>query len=319
MQSSGTRQCCSRYGYCGVTSEHCGSGCQAGFGACSGSGGPQQWKSPPQRNNQASPPKSVGGCALTADQKLTAIKLTTLFENGVTDPQYGYCEALGDGRGFTAGIIGFCTNNDRNDEEHYCSDALAVVSRYMLSSSCQPPADNPVAKYLDVLGSSKGITDANTRQYPNFCRDWTRTAATSACFRAAQDQQQDIAYYRPSQALADGIGARYALTRAFLYDTIVQHGEDGLRAIMRSAGSLAKGHTLEAEVAWLQKAMQKRFSVLQSGDDVWRASKTRVQAFQKLLSSRQLALSQTVTFSLPDYPNTSIRTATSLPQDAAQC
>jgi len=29
-------QCCSQYGYCGTTSEYCGSGCQTGFGKCNG-------------------------------------------------------------------------------------------------------------------------------------------------------------------------------------------------------------------------------------------------------------------------------------------
>ncbi|KAK4647827.1 uncharacterized protein QC761_104780 [Podospora bellae-mahoneyi] len=32
-------QCCSQYGWCGVTSEHCGTGCQSGFGTCTGGGG----------------------------------------------------------------------------------------------------------------------------------------------------------------------------------------------------------------------------------------------------------------------------------------
>ncbi|CAM9952255.1 unnamed protein product, partial [Ectocarpus sp. 12 AP-2014] len=27
-------QCCSVWGFCGVTSEHCGEGCQPEFGAC---------------------------------------------------------------------------------------------------------------------------------------------------------------------------------------------------------------------------------------------------------------------------------------------
>ncbi|KAI8799981.1 hypothetical protein BJ742DRAFT_843320 [Cladochytrium replicatum] len=33
-----TGQCCSKYGYCGTTSEYCGSGCQSAFGSCSPSG-----------------------------------------------------------------------------------------------------------------------------------------------------------------------------------------------------------------------------------------------------------------------------------------
>ncbi|KAF2024409.1 glycoside hydrolase/deacetylase [Setomelanomma holmii] len=31
--------CCSQYGWCGSTSDHCGSGCNASFGTCSGGGG----------------------------------------------------------------------------------------------------------------------------------------------------------------------------------------------------------------------------------------------------------------------------------------
>ncbi|KAI5809971.1 hypothetical protein DFH27DRAFT_606391 [Peziza echinospora] len=35
--SSTTNICCSQAGWCGDTSDHCGSGCQSGFGACTGS------------------------------------------------------------------------------------------------------------------------------------------------------------------------------------------------------------------------------------------------------------------------------------------
>lgn len=31
-------QCCSQHGFCGDTSDHCGTGCQASYGACSGGG-----------------------------------------------------------------------------------------------------------------------------------------------------------------------------------------------------------------------------------------------------------------------------------------
>lgn len=31
--------CCSQYGYCGSTTDHCSGGCQAGFGSCSSGGG----------------------------------------------------------------------------------------------------------------------------------------------------------------------------------------------------------------------------------------------------------------------------------------
>src|SRR4051812_31888536 len=48
---------------------------------------------------------------LTTDQKRRAEQLTSLFENGTIELQYGYCEALGDGRGYTAGRGGFTTSD----------------------------------------------------------------------------------------------------------------------------------------------------------------------------------------------------------------
>ena len=32
--SCGGSQCCSQFGYCGVTDAYCGSGCQPGYGIC---------------------------------------------------------------------------------------------------------------------------------------------------------------------------------------------------------------------------------------------------------------------------------------------
>lgn len=34
-----TGTCCSQYGWCGVTTDHCGAGCQTAFGQCNGGGG----------------------------------------------------------------------------------------------------------------------------------------------------------------------------------------------------------------------------------------------------------------------------------------
>src|SRR5258706_11825843 len=53
------------------------------------------------------PSITTGG--LGTDQKRRAEQLTSLFENGTIEIQYGYAEALGDGRGITAGRAGFTT------------------------------------------------------------------------------------------------------------------------------------------------------------------------------------------------------------------
>ena len=73
---------------------------------------------------------------------------------------------------------------------------------------------------------------------------------------------------------------------------------------------------MDAELAWLRKAMQARMVILQNGDSVWKASVQRVVAFQYLLSSRPLSLSGVVRFSTKDLPNIAIRTGTNLAPDA---
>ncbi|KAJ1645742.1 hypothetical protein LPJ64_002719, partial [Coemansia asiatica] len=46
----------------------------------------------------------LSGCA-----KSIALQITNIYENGDTKFHYDYCENLHDGRGYTAGIVGFCT------------------------------------------------------------------------------------------------------------------------------------------------------------------------------------------------------------------
>ncbi len=59
---------------------------------------------------------TVFAAGLNKDQKRRAEQLTSIFENGKTEIQYGYVEALDDGRGF--GRAGFTTAT---------GDALEVV------------------------------------------------------------------------------------------------------------------------------------------------------------------------------------------------
>src|SRR6185437_9800653 len=62
-----------------------------------------------------------GEDGLTARQVTRIEQLTTVFENSTTTFRYDYVEDLGDGRGYTAGRVGFCTGT---------GDLLDVVERY---------------------------------------------------------------------------------------------------------------------------------------------------------------------------------------------
>ncbi|MFC9019220.1 chitosanase, partial [Streptomyces albidoflavus] len=66
----------------------------------------------------------AGGPGLeTARKKEIAMRLVSSAENSSLDwrAQYRYIEDIGDGRGYTAGIIGFCSGT---------GDMLALVERY---------------------------------------------------------------------------------------------------------------------------------------------------------------------------------------------
>ncbi len=159
------------------------------------------------------------------------MELVSSAENSSLDwrAQYRYVEDIGDGRGYTAGIIGFCSGT---------GDMLELVEAYTATSP-----DNPLAPYLPALRAVNG-TDSHEGLDPAFVDAW-RTAADDPVFQAAQDHERDTVYFDPSVALAvaDGLGA---LGQFAYYDAAVMHGFDGMqgvraRALARAATPAAGG------------------------------------------------------------------------------
>jgi chitosanase len=142
-------------------------------------------------------------------KKDIAMQLVSSAENSTLDwrAQYAYIEDIGDGRGYTGGIIGFCSGT---------SDMLALVELY----TSRVPG-NVLAKYLPALRSVDG-TDSHAGLDPGFPADWRR-AARDPRFEQAQNDERDRAYFNPavSQAKADGLNA---LGQFMYYDAIVMHG-----------------------------------------------------------------------------------------------
>jgi chitosanase len=142
-------------------------------------------------------------------KKDIAMQLVSSAENSSLDwkAQYKYIEDIGDGRGYTAGIIGFCSGT---------SDMLSLVELY----TARKPS-NVLAKYLSALRRVNG-SDSHEGLDPNFVPDW-KTAALDAEFRTAQDDERDRSYFNPAveQAKSDGLRA---LGQFIYYDAIVMHG-----------------------------------------------------------------------------------------------
>jgi chitosanase len=167
-------------------------------------------------------------------KKDIAMQIVSSAENSSLDwrAQYKYIEDIGDGRGYTAGIIGFCSGT---------GDMLELVEEYT-----RRKPDNVLAKYLPALRRVNG-SDSHAGLDPNFTSDW-RTAANDAVFTQAQDHERDRAYFNPSVNEAKGDGLR-ALGQFIYYDAMVMHGPGsdrlsfgGIRsAAMRKAQTPAQG------------------------------------------------------------------------------
>src|SRR5262249_16831629 len=131
---------------------------------------------------------------------------------------FGYIEDIGDGRGYTAGIIGFTTGTH---------DLLELVQRYTASKP-----NNILAKYIPALQAVDG-TASHEGLDPDFPSDW-KAAPTAPDFQQAQEDERDLVYFNPAVALAkqDGLPA---LGQFAYYDAAVVHGMDGLRSIRNRA------------------------------------------------------------------------------------
>ncbi|MFG2309904.1 chitosanase [Streptomyces sp. NPDC048566] len=145
-------------------------------------------------------------------KKEIAMRLVSSAENSSLDwkAQYRYIEDIGDGRGYTAGIIGFCSGT---------GDMLDLVELYT-----RRVPGNVLARYLPALRRVDG-SDSHEGLDPRFPADW-RTAAGDPAFRQAQDDERDRVYFDPAvrQGKADGIGV---LGQFAYYDAIVMHGDGG--------------------------------------------------------------------------------------------
>ncbi|HEY3466059.1 MAG TPA: chitosanase [Amycolatopsis sp.] len=172
--------------------------------------------------------RAVGDLSAPAKKEI-AMKLVSSAENSSLDwkAQYKYIEDIGDGRGYTAGIIGFCSGT---------GDMLELVEAY---TNAVP--DNPLAKFLPALRKVNG-TDSHAGLGSAFESAWKQAAATSA-FQTAQNNERDRVYFNPAvnQGKSDGLST---LGQFIYYDAIVMHGpgssSDSFGGIRRTAMQKAK-------------------------------------------------------------------------------
>ncbi len=181
-------------------------------------------------------------------KKELAMRLVSSAENSSLNwrDQFAYIEDIGDGRGYTAGIIGFCSGT---------GDMLALVEQY---TKTKP--GNLLEAFLPALRKVNG-TSAHTGLETAFIQAW-KTASADPLFQQAQEHERDKVYFDPAVAMAkaDGLGT---LGQFAYYDAAVMHGPDawggGLPDIRAKALQSAKPPTQGgAEATYLQAFLSAR-------------------------------------------------------------
>lgn len=277
------------------------------------SGGPRAERLP------ASPHQMRTGCQLTLIQRTTALALARLFEHGGIN-KFGHeiCELRGDGRGFTVGTGRFCT-------AYSCQSVANIVNNYY--DVCRKPV-MALSQYQGLLNLPPGINDDIASQTPDFCSHWAETSRDS-CFQSVQHQEAVKSVVEPSQKMADVLTLRYALSRAVLLDTALQHGIDGnseasLEGIVAAATKLSgvvpgDSHLLADEIKWVRALLQARRDVIDAAGYIDEASLARLDAWEHLLVTGQLSLAGVVTLDTAYFDKIALPGAHGFQQDAANC
>jgi hypothetical protein len=198
---------------------------------------------PPTTAPTTAPPSSGVNLDNPA-KKDVAMQIVSAAENSSLDwrAQFSYIEDIGDGRGYTAGIIGFCSGT---------GDMLELVEAY---TKTKP--DNVLAKYLPALRKVNN-TDSHSGLDPNFTKDW-KTAAADSVFKAAQESERDRVYFNPSVAQGKADGVR-ALGQFAYYDASVVHGYEGMESVRSRALKKAKPPSQGGnETTWLNAFLDER-------------------------------------------------------------
>ena len=231
----------------------------------------------------ATTPPSTGKNLDDPRKKDVAMQIVSTAENSSTNwrAQFAYIEDIRDGRGYTAGIIGFCSGT---------SDMLALVEEYT-----RRKPGNILAKYLPALRSVNG-SDSHAGLDPTYTRDW-RTAAADATFQQAQEDERDRQYFNPSVSLAKSDGVR-ALGQFAYYDAAVMHGFSGMRAIRTAALRVAKPPAQGGnETTWLNAFLDARVAEMKT--EAAHEDTSRVDTAQRVfLRNNNLDLDTPLTFAV---------------------
>jgi chitosanase len=219
----------------------------------------------PKATEKLSSPAAIAAGLDSTVKRETAFELVASAENSTLNWRraFAYIEDIHDGRGYTGGIIGFCSGT---------SDMLAAVEEYT-----RREPRNVLAAYLPALRRVDG-SDSHAGLDPGFPVAW-KAAARDPVFQRVQEDERDRMYFDPAVRLAERDGLR-ALGQFAYYDAAVMHGLSGLRGIraraMRRAPRPAQGGD---EITYLGAFLDARVAEMRTEEA--HSDTTRVDTAQR--------------------------------------
>jgi chitosanase len=178
------------------------------------------------------------------------MQLLASAENETLEPQYGYIEDINDGRGWTAGVVGFTSGT---------GDMLEVLRNYNKNKP-----NNSLTQYTDTL-AIKNNSDPRKGLGNDFATAW-KTAAQDPVFRKAQDALTDKLYLTPAKELAKEAGFTDPLAVYCFFDAAVMHGTDEMRTILAKIKAQSPKDGSDKK-AFLQAFLNARVTFMQGEPD----------------------------------------------------
>lgn len=200
----------------------------------------------------------------TSAWKEVALRVVSTAENATTDwtKAYTYIKDINDGRGYTGGIVGWCSAT--GDMLTLAQYANTIQSGNLLAKWISPLQQVMAVPYADRPAKSNAVLGSA------FIADW-KTAGAAGWFQTAQRDERDRVYWGPAyrQAVADGVGP---LGLTILYDISVNHGPgtdaESFGGIVAAAAVTAKPPSQGGtEKAYLTALCDKRDAVLKGWGD----------------------------------------------------
>lgn len=177
---------------------------------------------------------------LTSIQIDTVLSLVSIAENSSTSwhDQYGYCENIKDGRGYTCGLVGFTTGT--SDYKEVLKELAKINPKHELVSML-----GAVTK-VDGTSSTKGLS-----------------ALPAMCKKYAKDEQYICAqwvlikqlYWDRAMDYCDKLGLKSVASKGQMYDTIINFGTLDSIKVKSSIKPPAQGGP---EKAWLLAFLQEK-------------------------------------------------------------